>query len=243
MAPHPETIAAFFALAAFDVPIILLATDPRSWRSTPAMPAGTTIVVPPAARDLVATHVPPGHRVLDLPAAPAIPRDSSAECPELRAPGVVFLTSGSTGGPKPVYRTLRAVLAQGHALNRTLPIRPRGILAVLPLAGSQGFVNSLMQTAILGVPIGLLPRTDHRAILAAFQSGQYDYVSMTPFFASLLVRCPLPSRSPAAPSIVRVAGGHVPAQVFDAFRERFGVCLQAQYGTTEHGTISLASNA
>jgi long-chain acyl-CoA synthetase len=244
MAPHPETLALLFALATFPVPLVLLAPDLRSWQTTPALPANMKVVVPPAARSLMSLRTTERFQLVAAPEPDRAARGGPSDHPRLQTPGVVFLTSGSTGGPKPVYRTWTALLAQGRALNETISLRSgTGLLAVLPLAGAQGFVNSVVQAALLGAPLGLLPRTDHRAVLAAFASGQYDYVSATPFLASLLSRCPLPEVAPRAPSTVRIAGGRVPHATGQAFKERFGVRLLPQYGTTEYGTITAVVEA
>jgi acyl-CoA synthetase (AMP-forming)/AMP-acid ligase II len=242
MPPHPDTVGLLFALATFPVPIVLMAPDPRSWQSAPALPTGMTVVVPRAARDLLSVHATLGLRLVDAPEPDRQARPVNALGQFAQTPGMVFLTSGSTGGPKPVYRTWTALLTQGRALNETIALRPgTGVLAVLPLAGAQGFVNSVVQAALVGAPLGLLPRTNHRTVLAAFASGRYDYVSATPFLASLLSRCRLPRAAPPAPSTVRIAGSRVPEAVARAFKKRFGVPLLPQYGTTEYGTITVAS--
>jgi acyl-coenzyme A synthetase/AMP-(fatty) acid ligase len=241
MPPHPDSLGLLFALSTFPVPLVLLPPDPRSWQSTPALPTGMTVVVPRAARHLVSTHAMSGLRLVDAPEPDHPSRAVGAGVQVVKTPGMVFLTSGSTGGPKPVYRTWTALLTQGRALNETMSLRPgAGVLAVLPLAGAQGFVNSVVQAALVGAPLGLLPRTNHRTVLAAFASGHYDYVSATPYLASLLSRCRLPRLTPPAPSTVRVAGGRVPEVVARAFKKRFGVPLLPQYGTTEYGTITVA---
>jgi long-chain acyl-CoA synthetase len=238
MAAHPDTIALFFALASCRVPLILLSPEPRAWHTVPPIPAGTTVVLPAGARHLAAECAALELRPVAGEPAPA-PADGGGV--EVLAPGFVFLTSGSAGRAKPVYRTLGAILAQGRALNETVPVGPdAGVLAVLPLSGAQGFVNSLVQAALAGAPLGLLPRVDHRAVLAAFASGRYHYVSTTPLLASLLSRCPLPDGTPpVAPPVCRIAGGRVPRRVARAFAARFGVSPQPQYGTTEYGTISV----
>jgi malonyl-CoA/methylmalonyl-CoA synthetase len=241
MPPHPDTLGLLFALATFPVPLVLLPPDPRSWQSAPALPTGMTVVVPRAARHLVSAHATRGLRLVDAPEPDRRARSVSAGRQGVKTPGMVFLTSGSTGGPKPVYRTWTALLTQGRALNETVPLRPAaGVLAVLPLAGAQGFVNSVVQAALGGAPLGLLPQTNHRTVLAAFASRQYDYVSATPFLASLLSRCRLPRATPPAPSTIRIAGSRVPEVVARAFKKRFGVPLLPQYGTTEYGTVTVA---
>jgi acyl-CoA synthetase (AMP-forming)/AMP-acid ligase II len=240
MAPHPETIALFFALAAFPVPLILLAPEPRSWQSSPPLPPGTIVVLPPRAR-----HLAPACTALGLRPVGLEPGRGGAEADgavvEVRTPGLVFLTSGSAGRAKPVYRTLRAIVAQGRALNETVALGPEaGVLGVLPLSGAQGFVNSLVQAALAGAPLGLLTAVNHRTVLAAFSSRRYGYMSATPLLANLLSRCPLPAGAPlVAPPVCRIAGGRVPEAAFRGFATRFGVTLRPQYGTTEYGTIAV----
>jgi hypothetical protein len=240
MTAHPETIALFFALAPFPLPLILLAPEPRSWQSSPPLPPGTTVVLPPPAR-----HLAPACAALGLRPVPLEPEPAGAGADgagaEIRTPGLVFLTSGSGGRAKPVYRTLAAILAQGRALNDTVALGPEaGVLGVLPLSGAQGFVNSLVQAALVGAPLGLPATVDHRTVLVAFASERYQYMSATPLLADLLSRCPLPAGARVlAPPGCRIAGGRVPPAVFQAFATRFGVTLRPQYGTTEYGTITV----
>ena len=242
MAPHPDTIALFFALASRGAPLILLPPDSRAWRSAPAIPVGTPIVIAPACRPLV-SDVPVGLRVVQLDAG-AEEGCGVESLPPLTAPGLIFLTSGSTGGAKPVYRTLATLIQQAATLNATISLQKgAGVLAVLPLSGAHGFVQNFLQPTLVGAPIGLLARIDHHSVLDAFASGQYDYVSATPFFASMLTRCALPEGRPRAPSTIRIGGGRLPPAVSTAFTARFGVRLEPQYGTTEHGTIAIRARS
>ena len=64
MANRPQSIALFFALSSFSVPLVLLPPDMKPWRSDPPLPRDTLLVLLESERDLEADA-----RSLDVPVA------------------------------------------------------------------------------------------------------------------------------------------------------------------------------
>src|SRR5688572_10133203 len=92
----PDGVALFAALTALPSPLVLLAPDPRAWRTDPAVPAATPVVLPPSLAPLGADAQKIGLRPIVMP-EPGPARGDPAPLALLRSPGVVLFTSGSTG--------------------------------------------------------------------------------------------------------------------------------------------------
>lgn len=240
MASHPDVVAALFALSSFPVPVILLPSDLRAWRSDPPLPAGAHLVLTPAQRDLALAGERLGLRPTVLP-DPDL-SVAGVDMPFMSGPGFVFFTSGSTGLPRPVYRSSAQVLAGGLAPVDAVGFPPRGgVIGSLPLDRTFGMHHSLMVATVARRPLALLERFQHHALLDLFASGDYHYWAGTPVMADVLGRCTLagaaPSPHPAPP--ICVISGRLSASVCRAFEARFGVPLRQVYGTTETGAVTM----
>jgi long-chain acyl-CoA synthetase len=244
MAGHPETVALFFALSCFPVPVVLLPADPRGWQTWPPLPRGTRVVVSPASRPLAGAGTAIGLEEIVLPDPGPAPVER--DMPFMSAPGFVFFTSGSTGLPRPVYRTADQVLDAGRAPVSTVAFPPGGgVIGSLPLDRTFGMHHTLMAATVLRRPLALLPRFQHRAVLDLFASGRYHYWAGTPVMADVLSRCALaePLRTPhPAPSFCVISGRLSPS-VCRRFEARFGVRLRQVYGTTETGAVTMETAA
>jgi long-chain acyl-CoA synthetase len=238
MSNHPESVALFFALSSVSAPLALLPPDLEPWRSAPALPGQTRLVLLDRQRALEARARSLGVDTTVLAAAP--PAASTADARFMTTPGLVLFTSGSTGRPRPLYRSTAALLNVARTLVATLGLRPgAGVITSLPLARAFGLNHGLMAAGVLRSPLALLDRFDHTALLRLFASREYGYWVGTPMMADVLGRCPLAGAHPAPP--VCLIGGRLSADVVRRFRRRFGVSLRQGYGTTETGSIAVDS--
>jgi acyl-CoA synthetase (AMP-forming)/AMP-acid ligase II len=153
-------------------------------------------------------------------------------------PGVVVFTSGSTGAPKPVYKSAKSMVLSARA-TAALQCVPRGagVIGALPLATNYGFLSCLALATVVGGFLGLLERFDHRSVIEFFAAGEYHFFSSTPFIADILSRCHLEGPPPAPPPVVISSAGQLPPAVFRAFKERFGAGLRVTYGSTEGNLV------
>jgi acyl-coenzyme A synthetase/AMP-(fatty) acid ligase len=170
----------------------------------------------------------------------------SGEAAFMATPGFVFFTSGSTGLPRPVFRTRAQLVDGAHGPARMLGLAPgTAVLATLPLDRLFGMHHGLLLAAALGGQMTLLREFRHRAVLGHFAARTCQYWAGTPVMADTLSRCVLPAGAPRphpAPALC-ITGGRLSGVAADAFRNRFGVPLRPLYGTTETGTVSVDAAA
>ena len=236
LANHPESVALFFALSCFPRPIIAMPPELRGWRSSPPLPPGMRLLLPPALAGLAGEAESLGLDVTVLQ-TPSGSR-ASADAPFLSSPGLVLFTSGSTELPKPVYRTLAHMKSVTEAYASAIGFpRDRGVIGALPLARGFGFTHCLMPATALGVRLDLLERFDHTAVLEAFASGEHYYWPFSPVMADVLGRCVLPAPCSAPPFCA--TAGRLSRSVCEAFQSRFGSPLRQLYGTTETGIVTV----
>ena len=237
MQSHPETIALLFALSALAMPVVLLHPEPATWRSEPPFPPAMPVFLAPAAAHFVA---PLGSAGLSATVLPEVPGTTGLRRPHfLATPGFVVFTSGSTGAPKPVFRSVRGLVQAARTIARTYAL-PAGVRVAgcLPLATSFGLAQNIFLPAVLGGHVGLLERFDHRSLLNLFAEEPFDYWPGTALMADLLARAPLGDWSGRAPSLCHLSSGHLPEPVYWSFLDRFGVPLRQSYGRSECSFIT-----
>lgn len=240
LANHPEAAAAFFAASTRSRPVIVLPPAPPAWRTEPPLPRGTRLVLPP----VLAALAPAGHalglRVTVLRERGI--RSSSSETPRfLATPGLVLFTSGSTGAPKPVYRTVSQVLGSVTRIFEVVGMPRSGVVAAtLPLFTTHG-LTSLLGAAQQGATFALLERFEPGPALRLFSECVVDYWPAVPVMAEMLTRAVEGRRSRAwrVPPMCTVAGTALTEAAWHGFKDRFGVSLRAIYGSTEAGTVSI----
>jgi acyl-coenzyme A synthetase/AMP-(fatty) acid ligase len=231
-----EGVALFAALLSSPAPLALLGPDPRGWRTDPALPAGTPIVLASSQAALASDAARLGLTpvVLDAPRAAA---GAAPPLDGLRSPGVVIFTSGSTGLPRPVFRTAASLVAVSQARIAGLGLpRGAGILMGVSLASGQA-VNHMFAAMLLGGALGLLEPHDHRAALDALARPEFHFWRATPHFVDVLGRCAL-TGPPVAPPVCALSSPVAPS-VHDAFVARFGVPLRQTYSSSETGLVAL----
>ena len=230
-----EGVALFLAVGSLPAPIILLTPDPRTWRTDPPIPLGTPLVLPPSLAALEPEARLIGCVPLPLPEGGEASHDAALT--PLQTPGVVMFTSGSTGLPRPVFRTIAGVLTAAMARLRALQIvSGEGILTGLPLGHGPG-LGSLLASMTLGGTFGLLGPIDHRAALTMLARPEFSFWWETPHFADVLGRCTL--AAPAAAPRACVIASPISRRVFAAFLDRFGVPLRQTYASNETGVVSV----
>jgi acyl-CoA synthetase (AMP-forming)/AMP-acid ligase II len=230
-----EGVAVLLALCSLRWPLILLTPEVRAWRTEPAIPEGTPLVLLPSVAHLARDGEKFGM-------APLVLRESSARGPlpaidPSRGGGVVLFSSGSSGAPKPVFHRMAPLIASARHRVRSMGLGPgAGVAMEASPAYAQGF-NNVLITFLLGGPLALLDPRDHRQALAALAEPVFRCWPAMPPLVGELTRCAL--TGPAIVPPICIVSTPVSPAVFFAFRERFGVPLRQMYSSTETITLTL----
>jgi len=230
-----EGVALLVALSSLPSPVILLAPDVRVWRTEPAIPLGTPLVLLPTLAHLVSDAQKLGLSPVVLPEAST--RAAGAPIDPFSGTGIVLFTSGSSGLPKPVFFPMTTNLAWVRNLIRSMGLAPgAGVAIEASPAYAQG-LTFLLTAILLGAPLGLLDPRDHRLALATLAEPAFGCWRASRPFVEALTSCVLTGPAIVPPvCLVSVLISHA---VFDAFLHRFGVPLRQMYSLTETGTVTL----
>jgi acyl-CoA synthetase (AMP-forming)/AMP-acid ligase II len=164
-------------------------------------------------------------------------------------PALIQFTSGSTGDPKGVVVSQRALLANARAIAEAAAFGPEdATLTWLPLFHDMGLVGHLVTPLVAGVPATLMPPEVfvRRPVEWLSAVGRYRAtVSTAPNFAYRICAKRIPERDLdgldlSSLRLAMCGGEPVHAATLAAFAERFaGVGLRASalfpvYGLAEH---------
>jgi acyl-CoA synthetase (AMP-forming)/AMP-acid ligase II len=151
---------------------------------------------------------------------------------------MLLQSSGTTGLPKIVFRSAASLDAVAAAMCEAIGFtRDDRVLLCLPLCHSYGVEHGLLAPVYAGSCVHLCEGFDLGPVLAQLGGGGVTVVPGVPFLDESLARLdglgPLPTLRRAYS-----AGGPLPRQVYEAFRDRFGVHVSQLYGATEIGSVT-----
>ncbi|HTB79514.1 MAG TPA: AMP-binding protein [Opitutaceae bacterium] len=152
--------------------------------------------------------------------------------------GLLF-TSGSAGEPKGVVLTHRNLLANCAQIS-CLSILPRTgtMLACLPLFHSFGFTVMLWYPFLRGCRVVTVPSPlDTRKIIDAIKAERASVLVGAPTFLRPFLK--KASREELASLNLVVSGAEkMPSELYEGFREKFGLEIMQGYGLTETAPVS-----
>ncbi len=152
------------------------------------------------------------------------------------APAAIIYTSGTTGTSKGAVLTHDNFSANAITLTTAWQISSRDrFLLALPLFHIHALGNGLHTWLASGCRMRLLERFDHRAAVEEFLDFQPTlFFGVPAMYVRLLETEPAAAREIGARMRLFVSGSApLPAQVLEAFRERFGHTILERYGMTE----------
>ncbi|GAC1400838.1 MAG: AMP-binding protein [Mycobacterium sp.] len=155
-------------------------------------------------------------------------------------PAVIGWTSGTTGSPKGVLLSHRALCAETSAhMAPFMSPRTRALASTSPIAHVTGMLVSVLVPPLLGQQIHLLDYWDAGEVLQLMTTESLSAGTGAPLFlASLLDH---PACTPRHHELIEMSslGGAAVAAELVLRAERFGIVAMRGYGCTEHPSISL----
>jgi long-chain acyl-CoA synthetase len=148
---------------------------------------------------------------------------------------VIVYTSGTTGVPKGAELTHFQLLMNADTPGRVFGIRDDDVVMVaLPLFHVFGLSSQLNVCVRFGATMSLVPRFDPVKALEVIQRDRVTIFEGVPTMYVALLRGPDIAAYDVSTLRIGISGGApMPAEVLDAFEERFGIVILEGYGLTE----------
>ena len=176
---------------------------------------------------------PAGHRFEELLAGePGLPPMAQTD------PGdtaVIVYTSGTTGRPKGAELTHFQLFMNADTPGRVFGIRDDDIVMVaLPLFHVFGLSSQLNVCVRFGATMSLVPRFDATKALEVIERDGVTIFEGVPTMYIALLRQPDLGAYDVSTLRIGISGGApLPAEVLDAFEQKFGIVILEGYGLTE----------
>ena len=152
---------------------------------------------------------------------------------------MLLQSSGTTGLPKIVRRSLSALIAVGENCRRFVGMTPDDrMLAVIPISHSYGIDHAVLAATLAGCTVELSAGFDAARTAARLASQQITLFPAVPFIFEALVQSSANSQKLTRLRHAFSAGSPLPRRVFDAFHHSFDVPIGQIYGSTEFGSIT-----
>ena len=155
---------------------------------------------------------------------------------EAEMPSVILFTSGSTGAPKGVVLSQRALSAGMDLwLNAALQLRRDDIvISVLPLAHSYGLFGTLLSPLLLSATAVLVPRFSPKAVLSSIEQYKATVFSgVATMFRRMLDSGVLDKDGLSSLRFCTSGAAPCPWELAQEWREASGVRIVRGYGMSE----------
>jgi len=211
-------------------PSVVVATDDDAAARTCAGPVGAQVLPPP-----------------DLDPDPARNGPAPDQGPGGEDLALLVYTSGTTGRPRGVQLSHRALLANREqtAAVRPSPVTPVDrVLLSLPLFHVFGLAAGLLQACWAGATVVVTDRFEPEHVVEVLEQQRISAVAGVPSMFRALLDVPA-ARLRAATSDVRLCtsgGAPLPPEWLASFREATGLPIYEGYGLTEGGPV-ITTNA
>lgn len=168
-----------------------------------------------------------------------------AEATDLDVPALRMHTSGTSGPPKPILISMRALLTNSDAMHRAFGWSPRTrTLTVLPISHANGLVISSFLPWYIGASSILLDRFHRRSFWATAARLGATTCSLVPTILEyLLSDNGRAGETPCALRLVEVFSGSGPLRpaAAEEFEDRFGLPVRQLYGLSETTAVLTAT--
>lgn len=152
---------------------------------------------------------------------------------------MLLQSSGTTGLPKIVRRSLAALEAVGENCRLAVGVTPKDrMLAAVPISHSYGIDHVVLAAPLAGCAVVLCDGFDAKHVDRILAMQRITIFPAVPFiFESLAQAASVAHRLPDLRQPFS-AGSPLSQRVFDAFLHAFGVPIGQLYGSTEFGSVT-----
>lgn len=152
---------------------------------------------------------------------------------------LLLQSSGTTGMPRIVRRSMAALLAVGENCRKFVAMTPEDhLLAVIPISHSYGIDHAVLGAILAGATVHLSAGFNAMRVSDMLRTRQITIFPGVPFiFEALAQACVQPHRLPQLRQAFS-AGSPLPMRVFDSFHGAFHTPIGQVYGSTEFGSIT-----
>jgi cyclohexanecarboxylate-CoA ligase len=174
----------------------------------------------------------------ELPDGDPVPPDASRARPADAA--VVLFTSGSSGRPKGVIHTHRALTYKARLMARVHRLGPDdAVLMPAPLAHISGLLNGVLLPGIVPMRSVLMPKWDPDEALRLIEREHVTFMIGPPtFFIGLMGAATFSSAAVDSLRLVSSGGAGVTAAFVDEASAKLGCTVKRTYGSTEAPTVT-----
>ncbi len=153
---------------------------------------------------------------------------------------VALFTSGSTGEPKAVLHTHRALAHKSLTMADAHGLRSSDVaLMPAPLAHISGLLSGVLLPTTVGMRTVLMERWDAEGALALIRDERVTFMIGPPvYFSAMAEASGCTSETVASLRIISCGSMTVSPEFVDATREAFGAAVKRTYGSTEAPTVT-----
>jgi acyl-coenzyme A synthetase/AMP-(fatty) acid ligase len=164
--------------------------------------------------------------------------ESLGASPRVRAICCIKVTSGTGAAPKAIACRAEHLLADGHAICRTMRLAPGDVnLGLIPFGHSYGLGNLVMPLLLQGTAVVCAGHYVPRQLLGWMRRFRVTVFPGVPALFRVLATVPREQGELSPLRTAISAGAPLTPSVAAAFHERFGVKIHNFYGSSETGGI------
>lgn len=152
--------------------------------------------------------------------------------------GIYHLTSGSTGDPKLCIRSLDSLKEEGVSYQQMMSLHASKLMSLSPIYHSFALGAAYMAALVSGSAIYVCDKFIPRKAVDIIGTWHAKIIIAVPVMIKAITMVSLLKEYDFSNlSTVLVGAGNVPAEVREAFKERFGIFISSNYGSTETGGL------
>lgn len=152
--------------------------------------------------------------------------------------GLFHLTSGTTGEPKLCVRSLKVLKEEGLSYMKMMSLQSSKIISISPIYHSFALGAAYMAGVVSGSTVYLCDKFVPRKIVEVIAIWRANVIIAVPIMIKAISNVSLNKKYEFSNlRLVLVGAGEVEDESRRAFKERFGIFVSSNYGSTETGGV------